>query len=139
MNLQTSRSTIGSDSSRLHCQHRTSSGRRCRMAVSESDSGLRSGHATQLKSDLDRADVASKLIGDVQEFRSAVATNHCLGELLKLQVLNKISPRRAAVMAYTCNLLLRTLSAIEHELHPEDEPVTIEFGDLPRPDYTKLP
>jgi hypothetical protein len=108
------------------------------MAVSESDSGLCSRHATQLKSDLDQADIAAKLIGDAQEFRSAVAINRCLGELLKLQVLNKILPRRAAVIAYTCNLLLRTLPAIEHELHPEDEPVTIEFGDLPRPDYTKL-
>jgi hypothetical protein len=38
-------------------------------------------------------------------------------------------------MAYTCNLLLRTLPAIDRELHPEleDDTVTIDFGDLPRP------
>jgi hypothetical protein len=32
-------------------------------------------------------------------------------------------------------LILRTLPAIEHELHPEDEIVTISLGNLPRPIY----
>jgi hypothetical protein len=36
-------------------------------------------------------------------------------------------------MAYTCNLLLRTLPAVEEELHPEDEVFKVDFGDLPRP------
>src|SRR2546427_964518 len=45
----------------------------------------------------------------IQEFRDALTINHSLGELYKLQARNKITPRRAAVMAYTCNLLLRTL------------------------------
>jgi hypothetical protein len=36
-------------------------------------------------------------------------------------------------MAYTANLLLRTLPAIEKELHPEDEIIQVDFGDLPRP------
>jgi hypothetical protein len=70
--------------------------------------------------------------GDAQEFRSAVAINRCLGELLKLQASNKISPRRADIVAYTCNLLLRTLPAIERELHPEyDETPRLDFSDWP--------
>jgi hypothetical protein len=84
--------------------------------------------------DLDQADVASKIIGESEEFRSAVAINRSLGELYKLQARNLISPRRAAVMAYTANLLLRTLPAIEHELHPAVEgPSRFDFTNWPRP------
>jgi hypothetical protein len=101
------------------------------MAVSDSDSGLCSTHAAQYQKEFGQAD---KLIGDAQEFRSAVPINHCLGELLRLQASNKISPRRAAVVAYTCNLLLRTLPAIEQELYPEyEEPPHLGFSDWPHP------
>ncbi|MGB4785059.1 MAG: hypothetical protein WAQ77_10090, partial [Candidatus Acidiferrum sp.] len=41
--------------------------------------------------------------------------------LYKLQARNKIHPRRAAVMAYTCNLLLRTLPAIEANSIPNSK------------------
>jgi len=78
------------------------------MAVSDSDSGLCSKHLADRQKELDQADLAPVLIGDVQEFRDAVAINHSLGELCKLQARNKITPRRAAVMAYTASLLLRT-------------------------------
>src|SRR5260370_34758055 len=117
-----------------HCQYRSASGRRfCRLPISDTDSRLCSKHAAEHRRDLDQADLAASLIGDIQEFRSAADINHSLGELYKLQARNKISPRRAAVMAYTCNLLLRTLPAIEHELNPpNDEPQQIIFA-MPRP------
>jgi hypothetical protein len=114
------------------CQKHTRNGR-CRMPIFDSASGLCTKHAAAQQKNLDQADLAATLIGDNQEFRSAVAINHSLGELYKLQARNKITPRRAAVMTYTANLLLRTLPAIEKELHPEDEPFQIDFGDLPRP------
>ncbi len=130
MNPETSSSSTSSNSVLLHCQHRTASGRRCRMAVSDPDSGLCRKHAAEHRNDLDQADLAATLIGDIQEFRSAADINHSLGELYKLQARNKITPRRAAVMAYTANLLLRTLPAIEHEA--DNEPQQIIF-DMPRP------
>ncbi|MGB2901012.1 MAG: hypothetical protein WBB89_17260, partial [Candidatus Acidiferrum sp.] len=68
-----------------------------------------------------------------------VVINRSLGELYKLQARNKIHPRRAAVMAYTCNLLLRTLPAIERELHPELEDQPQIIIDLPRPKPDPLP
>ncbi len=133
MNPEISCSTITATSVLPHCQQRTASGRRCRMAVSDPDSALCSRHAALLQKDLDQADLAASLIGDIQEFRSAADINHSLGELYKLQARNKITPRRAAVMAYTCNLLLRTLPAIEHETNPVgEEPQQIIF-DMPRP------
>ncbi|HEY6944549.1 MAG TPA: hypothetical protein VI431_05360, partial [Candidatus Acidoferrum sp.] len=61
---------------------------------------------------------------------SAVDINHVLGELYKLLASDKISPRRGAVMAYTCSLLLRTLPAIDDELEPEKPQFIF---DLPRP------
>ncbi len=130
----TSSSTTITDSSPLHCQHRSASGRRfCRMAISDTDSGLCSKHAALLQKDLDQADLAASLIGDIQEFRSAADINHSLGELYKLQARNKITPRRAAVMAYTANLLLRTLPAIDRELNPQDDNRAEIIFDMPRP------
>ena len=136
MNLEIASSTNPSISVLSHCQQRTPSGRRCRMPISDQDSGLCSRHAAILHKDLDQADLAASLIGDIQEFRSAADINHSLGELYKLQARNKISPRRAAVMAYTANLLLRTLPAIEREKLPESQQqgFVFDYSDWPNPE-----
>src|SRR6266852_7790015 len=133
MNPENSCSTITNTSALPHCQQRTPSGRRCRMAVSDPDSGLCAKHAALLQKDLDQGDLSASLIGDIQEFRSASDINHSLGELYKLQARNKITPRRAAVMAYTANLLLRTLPAIDRELNPQDDNRAEIIFDMPRP------
>ena len=91
------------------------------MAISDPASGLCLRHAAEQKKDRDAANVAARLIGNTVEFTSAVTINRSLGELYKLLARDEIAPRRGAVMAYTCSLLLRTLPAIEHELHPQDE------------------
>jgi hypothetical protein len=127
-------STIVPTSVLPHCRQRTPSGRRCRMAVSDPHSGLCSRQAALVQKDLDQADLAASLIGDVQEFRSAADINHSLGELYKLQARNKITPRRAAVMAYTCSLLLRTLPAVALETNSQGEEHQRIIIDMPRPD-----
>ena len=133
MNPQTATAVNDSSSVPLHCQYRTASGRRCRMAVSDPHSGLCHKHAAERQQNLDQADLAAALIGDIDEFRSAADINHSLGELYKLQARNKITPRRAAVMAYTANLLLRTLPAIYAEENASpDAPIEIIL-DAPRP------
>lgn len=53
-------------------------------------------------------------------------------------MVGEITPRRAAVMAYTANLLLRTLPAIEHETNPADDGRRIII-DIPRPDRDDPP
>jgi hypothetical protein len=134
MNSETSSTTTITSSTAFHCQYRSSSGRRfCRMAISDPDSGLCVKHAALLQRDLDQADLAASLIGDIQEFRSAADINHSLGELYKLQARNKITPRRAAVLAYTGNLLLRALPAIALETNPARDFRNIII-DMPRPD-----
>ena len=135
MNPQTATAVTDSTSVPLHCQYRTASDRRCRMAISEPHSGLCSKHAAERERDRDQADLAAALIGDIEEFRSAADINHSLGELYKLQARNKITPRRAAVMAYTANLLLRTLPAIYAEQNAEQDDSCQLIIDIPRPAY----
>ena len=135
MNPQTANAVTDSSSAPLHCQYRTASGRRCRMAVSDPHSGLCHKHAAERQQNLDQADLAAALIGDIEEFRSAADINHSLGELYKLQARNKITPRRAAVMAYTANLLLRTLPAIYAEEGAAQDDGLMVIPDLPRPAY----
>ena len=141
MNPQTATAVNDPNSAPLHCQYRTASGRRCRlpavagMAVSEPHSGLCRKHAAERQQNLDQADLAAALIGDIEEFRSAADINHSLGELYKLQARNKITPRRAAVMAYTANLLLRTLPAIYAEQNAEQDDSCQLIIDIPRPAY----
>jgi hypothetical protein len=130
MNPETTSSTATLNSVLPHCQQRTASGRRCRMAISDPDSGLCFKHAAERQKELDQTDFSASLIGNVEEFRSAVDINHSLGELFKLQARNKIAPRRAAVMAFTCSLLLRTLPAIQMEI--DGRPQEFIF-DMPRP------
>ena len=133
----------------LHCQHRSASGRRfCRMSIADPASSLCFKHAAAQKKDRDAANLAAKLIGDTQEFTSAITINRSLGELYKLLARDEIAPRRAAVMAYTGSLLLRTLPAIERENEVMEGPAQLDFtgwpgrnpydpGDIPRPDRSR--
>jgi hypothetical protein len=120
-----------SNSAPPHCQQRSPSGRRCRMPIADPGSGLCFKHAAAQKKDRDAANLAATLIGDTQEFTSAVTINRSLGELYKLLARDEIAPRRAAVMAYTGSLLLRTLPAIERELQIEEGPPQLDFSDWP--------
>ena len=64
------------------------------------------------------ADVTAELLGPIENFRTAVAVNHTLGKLLVLLAGNRISPRRGATLAYTCQLLLQSVAAVDKELWP---------------------
>lgn len=114
------------------CQHRTRTGRRCRHAVSSIKAGFCTTHTPAHSSRSEESDLSAYLTADITDFKSAVSISDFLSRLLHLQAEDRISPRRAAVMAYTCNLILRTLPAIEHELNPPEEEQQI-IWDLPRP------
>ena len=61
----------------------------------------------------------SSAFNQLGAFRSAIANNDFLSKLLALLVQNRVSTRRAAVLAYITNQLLRTLPAIDHDLDPK--------------------
>ena len=102
-----------------HCRHRVRTGAYCRLPVSDPKTGLCFRHASLRLQQVDSGDLSEELVCGIKEFDSAVDINHVLGELYKLLAANKISPRRGAVMAYTCSLLLRTLPAVDEELERE--------------------
>jgi hypothetical protein len=90
------------------CRHRTRTGRRCRFPVSE-NSALCFRHATRLDAKLVDADLSAAFGNEPLDFRSAVQINDFLAKLSGLLTQNRISSRRAAVLAYIANLELRTL------------------------------
>src|SRR5919108_166105 len=103
-----------------HCRHRVRTGAYCRLPVSDPKTGLCFRHASLRLQEVDSGDLSEELVCGIKEFHSAVDINHVLGELYKLLAANKISPRRGAVMAFTCSLLLRTLPAVDEELNPDN-------------------
>ncbi len=146
MTHKSANSNSTNDSSRLaqsgakgaaRCAHRTPAGRRCRLRVVDAPSGLCFRHPQLRHQHLEVADLAPDLVGELLEFTSAAQINQVLSRLLILLPQNRISPRRAAVIAYISNLLLRTLPAIDQELHPEPDQDTADpviICDVPRPD-----
>jgi hypothetical protein len=123
------------------CAHRFPNGKRCRLYVRTLDSAYCSTHAKLPQYQQEPPETAAALTSDLKEFRSAIPINDFLARLLLLLAENKISARRAAVLAYITNQLLRTLPAIDRELNPKpdkDEPVQIIF-DMPGPDRDRDP
>ena len=118
----------------IRCTHRTASGRQCRLAISDAQSGLCANHHAELKQK-ERADVAGILFRDSQDFQTAQGINYSLRSLYWLVGKNHISSRRATVLAYISSLLLRTLPAIAAE---EEAGVTYTPAQ-PEPDPTQKP
>ncbi len=108
------------------CQHSFPSGRRCRMPVSDLHTGLCAEHVRQ-QFIREEADLCSALVGELRKFETAGEVNDVLSHLLILVSQDRVSPRRAAVMAYICNLLLRSVPK------PGNEVPDIIF-DIPGPE-----
>jgi hypothetical protein len=89
-------------------------------------------HALQLKRDTINGDVFAILTNQCEEFQTSAGINHSLGELYALLSQNRISPRRASVLAYISSLLLRTLPGLQKEESAEHDSPQFIF-DLPRP------
>jgi len=93
------------------CTYRTDTGRRCRLSVSDAHSSLCRQHRAEQTQE-QAADHRLQLIRNFQGFQTAQGINHSLKHLYELLAQNRISPRRASVLAYINSLLLRTLPAI---------------------------
>jgi hypothetical protein len=138
MSQQSAKPSLINNSAR--CTHRFANGRRCRLSTSNVDSVFCPIHASLPQNQIEPAGTAASLTADLKEFRSAIPINDFLSRLLLLLAQQKISPRRAAVLAYITNQLLRTLPAIDRELNPKidkDEPEEI-IWDIPGPDRDRV-
>ena len=115
------------------CTHRFANGRRCRQLATGTAGTLCFDHARSAIQAKDDFAALPSLIRKPEDFQSAEELNASLGALHNLLAEGRISPRRAAVIAYVDSLILRTLPAIEHEA--EVNPRTLTY-DAPRPDYS---
>jgi hypothetical protein len=98
--------------SAMRCSYRSSTGRQCQRLASDFQSTLCPQHRAAQKH-RENSDISFTLAGQAQAFQTAQGINHSLGALYRLLAGNRISPRRAAVLAYINSLLLRTLPAID--------------------------
>ncbi len=99
------------------CQHRTPTGRQCRSVVADPGSSFCAAHAASEPGD--SQDFLALLTEKACRFQNAQGINHSLGALYTLLAQGRISPRRASVLAYISNLLLRSLTAIDNDLYPK--------------------
>ena len=115
------------------CQYRSSSGLQCRYSSRGNASGLCARHeAVETK----RSSAGlTALLNIADNFHSAAGISRSLAELFTLLAEDRVSPRRAAVLAYICSLLLRSLPAMDRELNasvPKKAPPVI-IWDLAEP------
>ena len=123
------------------CTHRFANGKRCRLFATNLNSSFCPSHAALPENQSEPADTAAVLTAGLNEFRSAIPINDFLARLLLLLARDRIPARKAAVLAYITNQLLRTLPAIDAELNPKpgkDEPVEIII-DMPGPERDRVP
>ena len=134
MNAKSAKSSRINDSSR--CTQRFANGKRCRISA-QPDSTFCPSHAKLSANRRQAADLSATLTGGLDEFTSPAAINDFLSRLLLLLAQNRISPRRAAVLAYITNQLLRTLSAMEKEAedHGPKKTLVKVIWDLPGPKH----
>jgi hypothetical protein len=129
MDPETSNTNSPNDSPR--CQYRTRTGRRCRRPISDAATGLCSKHLKSRQNYRKEADLSATLLGQLTELSSACDINKVLSSLFLALSQDRIAARRAAVLAYIGNLLLRTLPAMDRETG-EGGPPQVIF-DMPRP------
>jgi hypothetical protein len=111
------------------CQHLFTNRSRCRLLVSPVNTRFCSRRA-KLPENLQPADVTSELFGNPVKMQDLDDIHDFLTSLLYLLSENRISTRRAAVLAYISNQLFRTLTAIQRK---EDSAAPAVIFDGPRP------
>ena len=111
------------------CQHRTLRGR-CRQPATDPTATLCFDHARAAIQARDDFAALPSLVRKPDDFQSAEDLNQSLAALHNLLAEGRISPRRAAVIAYVDSLILRSITAMQ--LEEQRAPAQLIF-DLPRP------
>jgi hypothetical protein len=117
--------------SRTTCHHLYPSGRRCRFLVMP-DNLFCAQHVDSGFGATPDVDLSRHFGSEPLNFKSACEVNDFLCSLARLMIENRISARRASVLAYIASLELRTLPAINHELGDDGFATRIVF-ERPEP------
>lgn len=118
------------------CEHHFPNGMRCSMPTPNPDVPYCSRHAKLAQNEPVEQDLSKFILKGSQDFQTAQGVNFSLANIFELLAKNRISARRAAVLAYIGSLILRTHASIDRELAfdaKDTTPVHVDFGDLPRP------
>jgi hypothetical protein len=129
------------------CRHIDGRGHRCRMLVMSIDADLCAYHAQRrMQTQRGSETAATELLACVSDFSDAASVNRFLGNLVKQVTLKRIPRRDAVTLAYICQLLLNSLTAISREeylrleearfqeLQAQKRPPQI-IWDIPGPPY----
>jgi hypothetical protein len=128
MNTETTNSNPSNTSSR--CQHQFENGTRCRLLVLSADSAFCPRHARLGQNQPVEEELRAKLLKNWQDFQTAQGINFALSNLYDPVAQNRISTRRAAVLAYIRSPLLCSLPAIDY-----DSTKKIKDPSQPRPKH----
>jgi hypothetical protein len=112
------------------CQYKNSRSQRCHMLIDknhpppdgEKRSSLCPYHLAQSKAKdalPDPETLAAELLGELEDFSTAEAVNHLLGNLVKQLARKRIARRDAIALAYLCQLLLNSLPPLWKEIEEE--------------------
>ena len=118
------------------CCHLSQTGRRCRAARCSPTSSLCTRHRameqTARSADLS-SDLAARLTDIRESLQSADGVRDSLAELYVLLAQNRVSARRAAVLAHISSLVLRLLPEEEDAAQQKPE-IKFVFGRAPKPE-----
>lgn len=142
--MSTKPSTTSTFAELYRCQHRFANGMRCSIPTPSEEAQFCSRHAKLAQTQPIEEDHSKLLLKSSQNFQTAQGVNFALANLFELLAKNRISPRRAAVLAYIGSLLLRTHPAIDADREagitdPTKPEPKQEFPPIPEPDPTKKP
>jgi len=122
------------------CPYRYPNGKRCRLPGLKAHFGFCLGHskacipgAFSPHAPGDSEDLSPELFPKLSEFDSAADIYQFLNRLLVLVTKGRVSPRRAAVLAYITNQLLHSHRAIARENEAQAEEPQQIIIDMPRP------
>jgi hypothetical protein len=116
------------------CAFRYANRHQCRFPMTPLSAPFCQQHSSFRPDDPDSINLAPALLGDLTELNTAVDMQTTLSKLFILLAQNRVTTKKASVLSYIIQQLLRTLPAIYQETHgdSDDDHVTI-IMDGPRP------
>jgi hypothetical protein len=117
------------------CHFTTADGRRCRMLRADGHTKFCRAHLRSQRQRM-RSDPAAPpldVLRGLTDLGSAAAVNHALRNITSLVLDNRMDYRKAAVLAYLCQLLLQSISLASRERESG------RYGPPPAPVSSPLP
>ncbi len=97
------------------CSHTTAHGNRCRMFRANDKTSLCQMHFDQQRRFEEDDLAAGQILSPIEDLKTPAQINDALRRLFQLLARQRIPPRNAAILAYICQLLLTSLSAMERQ------------------------